>query len=180
MEPVVVSAWQSGLTGTVSVLAIAVFLGAVFYGGVRDVLSMIIPNHVSLVVCGAFVAAAAVGTWSPTTIFLHCVTAGTVFLGGVVLFRYGILGGGDVKLLASSALWIGPGALPMLLLVVSLYGGLLSALLLGGRRLPARFKEGHPVVARLLSQSGGVPYGIAIAAGVVTVFLGLHIAPAPG
>jgi prepilin peptidase CpaA len=68
-------------------------------------------------------------------------------------FRFGAMGGGDVKLIAALALWLPPLAMIKLLLVMSLAGGLLTVVMLIRHRLA---KAGHKLE---------IPYGIAIAFG---------------
>ncbi len=78
-----------------------------------------------------------------------------VFVLGAVGFRFGVLGGGDVKLLAAAALWTGAAALLPFLMATAVAGGLLAFLFLVRPRRAAR-----PVA---------VPYGVAIAAGGIAL-----------
>lgn len=73
----------------------------------------------------------------------------------------GLMGGGDIKLFASSALFFGPVAMHHIF-ATAVFGGLLSLVSLYCRRL---HKHGIniPIVANLAHQ--GLPYGIAIALG---------------
>jgi prepilin peptidase CpaA len=66
-----------------------------------------------------------------------------------------MLGGGDVKLLAASALWTGSAALLPFLTATALAGGLLAAVFL--------------VFARRGGRRVALPYGVAIAAGGLLV-----------
>jgi prepilin peptidase CpaA len=90
---------------------------------------------------------------------LDLAAAAAIFLAGAVAFRFRLLGGGDVKLIAAAALWLGAAALGPFLLVTALAGG---ALALGF------------LVWRLIGRGGasGLPYGIAIAAGGILVSAG--------
>jgi prepilin peptidase CpaA len=79
--------------------------------------------------------------------------AAVCFAGMTVLFLRGLVGGGDVKLLAASLLLIGSAhALPFLLLMTVL-GGVVALGVLLVRRLRSSTSE-HPAT---------VPYGVAIA-----------------
>ena len=71
-------------------------------------------------------------------------------------FRFGLLGGGDVKLLAAGTLWLGAAALGPYLLVTVLAGGLLAVVFVAWhlRRRPTRRRR-RP----------SLPYAVAIAAG---------------
>lgn len=66
-------------------------------------------------------------------------------------FQLGLMGGGDVKMLAALALWLPPLAVLQLLVIMSLAGGVLTLILL----VPHR-------IARTAGQPE-IPYGIAIA-----------------
>jgi len=95
---------------------------------------------------------------------------GLVFLAiaalGIALFAAGWLGGGDVKLLAAGALWFDVRGGLSLFIYMSLCGGLLSLLLVFGRRMiPAAARErlGWPG----LKTRGPIPYGIAISTGIL-------------
>ncbi len=83
----------------------------------------------------------------------------------------GWIGGGDAKLAAATALWFGFDYLLDYLVYASLFGGVLTLLLIQFRRLPlpallARQKW----ILRLHDNGGGVPYGIALAAAALIVY----------
>jgi prepilin peptidase CpaA len=99
--------------------------------------------------------------------------AAAVFIVGALLFSRGLIGGGDVKLLAAATLWAGPGATLPLLFLTGLLGGVLCLLLLtpvGALIAAARPTLGDPSegpargAKRIL-----VPYGVAIAAAALIV-----------
>jgi prepilin peptidase CpaA len=86
-------------------------------------------------------------------------------------FAMGWIGGGDAKLAAATALWLGFAHLPQYLFVASIIGGVLTLALLGIRRFPLP----QPLVrerwiARLHEPTTGVPYGIALAAAGLLVY----------
>ncbi len=106
--------------------------------------------------------------------------AAAVFFVGAVLFSRGLIGGGDVKLLAVATLWAGVEAFPPLLLLTGLIGGLLALLFLTplGARITAARSTG-------LAPDGGrgprtgqtpIPYGVAIAAAGLVVTIVPHLA----
>jgi prepilin peptidase CpaA len=82
-----------------------------------------------------------------------------VFLVGAFVFHFGMIGGGDVKLIAAGVLWTGAGAAGEFLLATAIAGGVLAGAFLLQTRLAPR-PEG---AARVRPPS--LPYGIAIAAG---------------
>ncbi len=104
-----------------------------------------------------------------------------VFAAGALLFARGWLGGGDVKLLAASALWAGPGLLPALLIATGILGGVLGLLLVspvGGQLAGAARRllgAAHPLPA-IGGSSTPVPYGVAIAGAALIVVVPPHFA----
>jgi prepilin peptidase CpaA len=88
-----------------------------------------------------------------------------------VLFTQGWIGGGDAKLAAATALWFGFDHLLDYLIYASLFGGVLTIALLQFRRWPlpdVLARQGW--IERLHERSGGVPYGIALAAAALVIY----------
>ncbi|KQM27866.1 MULTISPECIES: A24 family peptidase [unclassified Sphingomonas] len=84
--------------------------------------------------------------------------AGIVFALFLAAFAAGQMGGGDVKMIAALALWLPPGAVLSMLVVMSLLGGVLTLLFLADRW------------RRRAAQVAEIPYGIAIAiAGMLAI-----------
>ena len=82
-----------------------------------------------------------------------------------VCFACGWIGGGDAKLAAATALWLGFGNLFSYLVYASLLGGALTLLIVQFRTMPLpRLLAGREWAERLHSQGAGVPYGVALAA----------------
>lgn len=84
---------------------------------------------------------------------------------GTVMFTRGWMGGGDIKLLAASALWLDFSAGWKMLVAVSLAGGLETLLILIVRKLP--WAEQWETKSSIFRKRGGIPYGIAIAGGML-------------
>lgn len=160
---------------TVQTALLMVFPALVILGGVKDLVSYRIPNWISLALIAGFLAAAAAGLAagaSPAALGLNLAVGAAGLAVGVALFALGWIGGGDAKLFAAAALWIGwPGA-PTLLAVTALAGGGLAVLLLGLRSPLARplALAGPAWFARLAEPGESVPYGVAIAVGALTAF----------
>lgn len=136
---------------------------AAFY----DVRSYRIPNYL----CGFLVILfpAFVITASPPLSWHANLVVGVVLLAiGAVLLAFRLMGAGDVKLIAATALWAGPQLLGTFLMVTAFAGGALALALLFGMRL--RDHTGSWRKAQ-------IPYGVAIAAGGLAV-LGLTAKPA--
>jgi prepilin peptidase CpaA len=79
--------------------------------------------------------------------------AAAVFLLFALAFHLGAMGGGDVKLAAALALWFAPGDTVLLIVLMSLAGGLLTLIVMIEHRI--KKIDGRPEV----------PYGVAIAFG---------------
>lgn len=87
---------------------------------------------------------------------LRIVVAAGVFLLFAQAFRIGMMGGGDVKMIAAIALWLPVPLLFRMMLIMSIAGGVVTLVMLVGhrfRRLPPG--ETAPAIE--------VPYGVAIA-----------------
>jgi len=156
-------------------ILLAVFPLLVVVAAVKDATSYTIPNWISLALLGAFVPAAAVA-WNaqvPLAVIATCVGIGfAALLAGMAMFAFGWIGGGDAKLLAASALWLGLEGLAPFLFWTTIAGGMLSAMLLVARRYGAEFVgDAAPAwVLRLLDLKAAVPYGVAIAFGALMAF----------
>ena len=76
------------------------------------------------------------------------------------------IGGGDAKLFAGIALWLGFADLMPYALLASVFGGFLTLALLMVRQwpLPAMLAR-QPWILNLHDAKSGVPYGVALAAG---------------
>jgi prepilin peptidase CpaA len=70
-----------------------------------------------------------------------------------IAFRFGAMGGGDVKMAAALALWLPAAGVVKLLVIMSIAGGVLTLAMLAAHRLAKT--AGQPEI----------PYGIAIAFG---------------
>jgi prepilin peptidase CpaA len=87
------------------------------------------------------------------------------------LFALRLLGGGDVKLMASACLWLGVTGAGVFLLWTAVIGGLFCLMLMVARTwLQPYAANGPGWVARLMEPKGDIPYGVAIAAGVLVAW----------
>jgi len=132
----------------------------------QDGWSMKISNWVSgAIAVGAFVAIALdgpiVGLWQNLLLFAGMLAIGTFF------FSRKWMGGGDVKLLAAGALWCNFSAGWKMLVAVALAGGIETILILLARGY--NWSDRTLERVEFLRRRGGVPYGIAIAAGLILV-----------
>jgi prepilin peptidase CpaA len=153
------------------VAVLTVMPGAVALAAALDLFTMKIPNRISVVMVLAFLPlglAAGLGPWE----FLDHVGAGLIgLLLGVLLFIRGWFGGGDAKLMAAIALWIGLDNLLPYMLYVALAGGVIVPLFTTMRSVPLpRLFLGQAWAHRLHNPDAGIPYGIALAAGALLVY----------
>ena len=91
---------------------------------IEDFRRLIIPNGLILGLCLLWplhVATAPMLPLGMAALAALCATA--VFTAGALLFSRGLIGGGDVKLLAAATLWAGPAGTLTLLLLTALLGG---------------------------------------------------------
>jgi prepilin peptidase CpaA len=101
----------------------------------------------------------------------HVGAGAAVLAAAFVLFSRGWIGGGDAKLAAATALWLGFGHLIDYLFYSSLLGGALTVALLLFRRVPLPpLLAARPWIERLHRPGAGVPYGIALAAAALLVY----------
>jgi prepilin peptidase CpaA len=153
------------------VAVLTVLPGAVAFAGAMDLLTMKIPNRISALVVLAFfplAMLAGMGAWD----ILYHVAAGLAVLAlGVLLFIPGWFGGGDAKLMAAIALWIGPESLFPFIFYVALAGGMIATAFASARSVPLpRVFLGEAWALRLHRRDAGIPYGIALAAGALLVY----------
>jgi len=151
-----------------NVIPLIVFSSAMVFAAVWDLTTMTIPNRLTLALAVGFVLVLPFAGLSLAQIGLH-VAAGALMLAvGMAFFGLGWIGGGDAKLVAATALWIGWSDLLVYLLIASVFGGALTLLLLYFRSLPLpQIFVRHRWLARLHDQHAGIPYGLALAAGAL-------------
>lgn len=136
-----------------------------------DLMTMTISNKLTLALAAVFFLLAIATGMSLAVVGMHLGAAAVVLTFAFGFFAKGWMGGGDVKLAAATALWFGFGHLLDYLLTVALFGGALTVLLILFRRLPLPgVLARQSWVLRLHKEGGGVPYGIALAAGAMLVY----------
>ena len=141
-----------------------VFALLLIAAAVEDAIRLRISNiTVGLVLLGAIVTAFILGMeprmWQNLALLVAALVVGTP------LFARGILGGGDVKLLAATLAWFNLPAAPNLLMAVALSGGILALLIIALRSF--NWSDETRQRAVVLKRRGGIPYGVAIAAGAL-------------
>lgn len=152
-------------------ILLSVFPAAMALAAASDLFSMTISNRICIGLAAAFFAMALWNGMEPWSILMHASAGFAVLVLGFGLFAMGWLGGGDAKLLAATATWLGWSALVEYALVASLLGGVLTLGLLGMRAMPLPQQlAGLAWASRLHNAGNGVPYGIALAVAGLVVY----------
>lgn len=156
----------------IDLLALILFPALMAYAAWSDLFTMTIANWISALLVLAFVAMAAASGMSFETILVDHLACGVAVLSlTFTLFAFGWIGGGDAKLAAATAVWIGWALLSDYGLLASLLGAALTLGLLRFRKLdlPDRLVM-HAWIARLHNRATGVPYGVALASAGLAIY----------
>jgi prepilin peptidase CpaA len=141
------------------------------FAAASDLLTMTISNRVSLLLVAGFLVMAVGSGMSLQDLLSHAGAGLAVLAVAFLCFAMGWIGGGDAKVAAASALWFGFDFLLPYLVIASVFGGVLTLLLLQFRRwpLPAQlYNQGW--LLRLHGPDSGIPYGIALALGALLIY----------
>jgi prepilin peptidase CpaA len=156
----------------VAQLIVAVFPAGAIAAAVLDATSFTIPNKLTIGLAAAFFPVALIlGLPMPT--IAACAAVGILALMvGIGLFALNWCGGGDAKMLAACALWLGLPAMLPFLFYMSLFGGVLALGLVMARKmmLGGLVANGPAWLGRLLAPEEALPYGVAIALGALVAF----------
>lgn len=141
-----------------------------FMAAVTDLFTMTIPNRLSIFLLASFVVLAPVSGLPWAEISMSFAAGAVVLLVCFGFFALNVMGGGDVKLLAASALWFGfSPALGAFIFQTALWGGLVTLLVMLIRSQADRFAVIGTIVPAQILTTKKVPYGVAIGiAGLMT------------
>ena len=154
-----------------STLALLVFPVLMVYAAASDLFTMRIANWLVIALALAYPALALLAQLSWTEIGTAFAVAAAVLAVTFGMFAAGWIGGGDAKLAAATAPWLGLGLLLPYLIYSALLGGALTLLILAVRSRPLPvWMVGHKWIDRLHDSKTGIPYGIALAAAAVLVY----------
>jgi prepilin peptidase CpaA len=152
-------------------IRLTLFPAMMAFAASSDLLTMTIANRVSLVLIGGFGLLAVLSGLSGADVLSHLGAAAAVLAVAFCCFSCGWIGGGDAKLAAATALWLGLTHLFDYLVYASILGGALTLLIVQFRTLPLpQVLIGKEWAERLHRQGGGVPYGIALATAALVVY----------
>jgi len=152
-------------------IRLLLFPALMAFAASSDLITMTISNRVSLALAASFFALALMWHMPLAEIGLHAAASATVLVVAFVFFARGWIGGGDAKLAAATALWLGFDQLLNYLIFASLFGGLLTLAILRFRAVPLpRMLANQEWAQRLHRMDTGIPYGIALALAALMIY----------
>ncbi len=153
-------------------LVLGFFAVLVIVAALKDLSSFTIPNWISIALALGFVPAALIVGASLGAIGISFAVGAGVFVLAAGMFALGWIGGGDAKLMAAAALWVGLKGLAPFALYTGIAGGALALGLVALRSAWLRpLTEAGPAWTRRLATPGeAAPYGVAIAVGALAAF----------
>ena len=155
-------------------LIFVVFPFCMVFAAVSDTLSMTIANRVPLLLLAVFAVVAPLTGMDWAAYGWHFAAGAVVLVATFGLFALGGMGGGDAKLLAATAVWMGFNLQLIEYLVVSaFFGGLLTMAILAYRGSALAVYTGQNMFLRNFANAkGGIPYGIALGVGGLITYPG--------
>lgn len=152
-------------------LIISIFPLAMAFAAAYDLFSMTLPNWLSLALVAGFALLAPLVGIGWETAGLSVALAIGALVVTFTMFSLGWIGGGDAKFFAATCLWVGPEHILGYAVSATLFGGVLTVVLLLVRSVPlpaALYSQQW--ITRLHDPKEGVPYGIALAAAGLLVY----------
>lgn len=129
---------------------------AVVYAAFTDIRSRRIANRLTFAVAAfapVFWWASGLSIWPGVAVQLAMAVG--MFFFGALMFRFGQMGGGDVKLLTAIALWLPPTAFFVLMLMICIVNGVLTVFMIKRHRKAQR--------AGKAPEKLQIPYGVSVA-----------------
>jgi prepilin peptidase CpaA len=155
----------------IDLVRLTLFPALMAFAASSDLITMTISNRVSIVLVAGFFALALMSGMAMTEVLSHVGAGAVVLVVSFGFFARGWIGGGDAKLAAASAMWLGFGYLMNYLVYASLLGGALTFLLIEFRLVPLPdLLAGQFWAQRLHRQGGDIPYGIALAGAALLIY----------
>jgi prepilin peptidase CpaA len=142
------------MQGALSWFFIALLAAAMIWAAIGDWRTRTIPNWLNAAIALLAIPfwwSIGLGLWPGVA--LQIGLAAGVFALFAIAFRFGAMGGGDVKMAAALALWLPFAGVVKLLVIMSIAGGVLTLAMVAAHRMAKA--SGQPEI----------PYGIAIAFG---------------
>lgn len=147
------------------IAVVIAFAALLIWAAGEDLRQLTIGNWVSLSIVGLY-PVHVLASPTPVNWQMALVIAAGTFAVGFALFAWKKIGGGDVKLMAASALWAGPALFSGFVFLTSIAGGVIAGamLLYRWKTVPA----GNDDTGRKAGPAV-MPYGVAIAVGGLMV-----------
>jgi prepilin peptidase CpaA len=157
------------IPSTAATLVPVAFAGLVIMAAMMDLATFTIPNWISAALAIAFVPAALIVGVHLADIGWSLALGLGVFILAAGMFALGWIGGGDAKLMAAAALWVGLKGCLAYMAFTGVAGGALALGLLGLRSAWVRplAAAGPAWTQRLATPGESAPYGVAIAIGAL-------------
>ena len=170
MSHLLLHSWPSAITAVMILASGAILLLAAGH----DLIARTVPNWMALVIALCGLAAAL----AEDRLFISLGIGGAIFAVIAMCWRFGLIGGADVKLLGAIGLILPPGMIPLFMIAMSLTGAAHALIYMAARLVvpPPRRPRPRALLARGLrteqwriSRRNQLPYACAIAAGFVFV-----------
>lgn len=130
-----------------------------------DIATLTIPNTLNAWLAFLFIPACFIAAPGWDIISAHLIAGSIAFIVSLVLFVFGVWGGGDAKMAPAVMLWIGPAGAIDFIYAMSIAGFFVALGVIAGRHfVPAL--NAPDFAFRSLQKEEGIPYGVAIMAGV--------------
>ena len=153
------------MTTTLTFATLLFFPAMMAFAASSDLFTMTISNRLSIGLVAGFVALAFAAGVEPQVIGIHLLCGFACLAFTFTLFAFGWIGGGDAKLAAATAVWLGFAHMADYGAIASILGGVLTLgiIQMRGMTMPPWLAHSE-WFARLNDPGNGVPYGIALAA----------------
>ena len=154
-----------------AIIVLTVFPILMIAAAVSDIGRLTIPNSVNLLLASLFLPCALMVQMPLEQLGDHALAGGIMLVVGFALFLPNYIGGGDAKLIAAAALWLGLDTLLPFIFYTAMFGGLFSLMIVSFRQMPLpAILFGVLWVERLHKDGAPLPYGMAISASGLIVF----------
>lgn len=144
--------------------AVVIFFSGMLHASLTDLKHRKIANFTILGLLAFWLPMAFFADLPWDAMVTSVIAAVLVFILGFSCFCMGWVGGGDVKLAAIAALWLGAGLTPAFIMLATIFGALIALVFAAIAYLKRR--RGEPIQTELLM----LPYGPGLASAAVVLF----------
>ncbi|WDI33193.1 prepilin peptidase [Hyphococcus flavus] len=155
----------------IAYILLSVFPAALLIAAANDIYEFKIPNWLSIILVAVYPAAGLAVGASASVLVEGALLGAAALTVGFALFAGKIVGGGDAKLFAAAAPWLGLSSIGIFLFNTAVAGIFLAIAMGMFRKLPVLPVYAHaPWLIRLHQRKKDLPYAVAIAAGGLLSF----------